>query len=181
MRNDTAAWRPAGKLSDAEYFDRGLYPEFCLSSPRACAAGGREDHLSVAAHSALPPHPQADGGGGRAVRNACLALLRAGFAMLPPLFFVLKNWGGTVRSYRTFSPLPRSFGFVAPAVGHTKADRPGFLGQKGGAVCFLLHFPLPGDMAPGPRPMAVPFPLRESRSGFGPAPCLMEFGSSSPR
>ena len=44
-----------------EYPDRGLYPEFCLSPPRACAVG-REDHLSIAAHSALSPHPQADRG-----------------------------------------------------------------------------------------------------------------------
>ncbi len=100
-------------------------------------------------------------GEGRAVLNACLALLRAGFAMLPPLFFVRKNWGGTVRSYRTFSPLP-------------EALRPP-------AVYFLLHFPWLRDVALNPRPMVPPiFSPRKQWGDFGPAPCRMEFGSSSP-
>ena len=56
---------------------------------------GLEDHLSIAAHSALPPE-----GGGRAIHRATLALLQAGACPAAP---VARR---AVRSYRTFSPLP---------------------------------------------------------------------------
>ena len=116
---------------------------------------GMEDHLSCAAHSALSrpfgPMLIQKGGTGRAIHSAYLALLQEGLALPPPLFFLRKNWGGAVRSYRTFSPLPLR------------------------AVCSLWRCPSAGDVAPASRPMLRSY----NAAKFEPAPCPVKFGSSS--
>ena len=72
------------------------------------------------------------GSGGRAAHPLCSALLRVGFVEPP------RSPPALVRSYRTVSPLPRTF-------------RPE-------AVCFLLHFPW--DCSRWALPSTLPFGAR---------------------